>query len=126
MLRITVLVGTVAIAVLSGCSTDLSMNEKEFSESQMDAASTRPPQGARLSPHDAVLLAACRLERDGQGPLALTAPTVSYLGPQRSLRSLPHKLWLVIFSTDAGASSDHSVGVYVDDKTGKTEVFGGK
>src|SRR5258708_40305658 len=109
------LLGFVIIVILSGCSTDPSLGAKDLGASQLDAASAHPPQGAHLSPRDAARIAATRLEQQGYRAVDLTAPLVSYLGPQRSLLSVPHKLWLVTFSvgdaTASATSSTRTVGV---------------
>jgi hypothetical protein len=108
-----------ALAIACGCASppDLDQRHPHHPENV-------PPEGARLNQSNAIEIARQSLQRRGYAGVTLTNPAVFYLGRQQGLLAGSRNLWLVIFNPTAPATPPGPLGVYVNDRTHETEVFG--
>ena len=110
------------LAFLLGCSSesdfkDTSMKERLFESSEFH------PKDARLTKPEAIRLAAQALVKEGFRPDDFNNPGANYIGPTRGMFGIKHDDWIVSFTNKTASASRYpTLSVYVDDRTGKTEI----
>jgi hypothetical protein len=116
-----IIIGGVGL-LAAGCTTSSDLSQEAFTKNYT-AGSEFHPEGARLNRNKAIQLGVATLERQGFRTNELANPGALYIGPTRGMLGVRHKDWIITFKNNSASAYRYpSLGVYVDDRNGKTEV----